>query len=205
MARMFINGQQADAASGETIEVRNPANGQLVDTVPKASAEDVDRAVEAAHRAFRGWADASPHSRAQLLYKAGNMIRQHIDEIAGLLTAEQGKTLRESQIEADRLAENFDFYAGLTNALRGEYVKLNEPDKYGMVIKRPLGVCGAIVPWNFPLTLMANKICPALAVGNTVVVKPASTTPLSTIRCIELINQAGLPDGVLNVITGPGG
>jgi succinate-semialdehyde dehydrogenase/glutarate-semialdehyde dehydrogenase len=205
MAQMFINGQQVDAADGQTMEIRNPADGSLVGSAPRAGAEDVEWAVVSAHAAFSGWSSTPSNQRAQLLIRAAEKLRAHLDEIASLLTAEQGKTLRESHIEAERLAENLEFFAGLTNAFRGDYVKLNDPRKYGLVIRRPLGVCVAIIPWNFPLTLMANKLCPALAVGNTMVIKPASTTPLATIRCIELMNEAGLPPGVLNVVTGPGG
>jgi acyl-CoA reductase-like NAD-dependent aldehyde dehydrogenase len=142
--------------------------------------------------------------RAALMFKAANNLREHLGEIQQLLTKEQGKTLLESKIEAERLAENLEFFAGLHGALRGQHVEIARPKAYGMVVKRPLGVVGAIVPWNFPLTLMANKICPALIVGNTVIVKPASTAPLAIARCVELINAAGFPPGVLNVVTGPG-
>jgi len=123
-----------------------------------------------------------------------------------LLTREQGKPLRDSKIEAERFVENIEFYAALmaSGAIRGYHVPLSVPGAFGMVVRRPLGVVGAIIPWNFPLTLLANKIAPALAVGNTVVAKPASTTPLSTIRLVELMNEGGLPPGVLNVVVGPG-
>ena len=120
-----------------------------------------------------------------------------------MLTCEQGKPLREAGLEIQRFVHTLHHYAGLGKEIRGGHVPLGE-GKYGMIIKRPIGVCGAIVPWNFPVALMGNKIAPALLVGNTVVVKPASTTPLTAIRCIELLQQAGLPPGVLNVVSGAG-
>ena len=210
--QMFIAGELCDSARGQTTEIRNPATGELVDTVPKATVEDTRRAIDAAHRAFTEWQgdkippwpEMAAAERAALMFKAAQNIKEHIAEIAELLTREQGKTLLESRIETQRLAENLEFFAGLHGALRGQHVDIAKPKAYGMVIKRPLGVVGSIVPWNFPLTLMANKICPALIVGNTVVVKPASTAPLAIARCVELINAAGFPPGVLNVVTGPG-
>jgi acyl-CoA reductase-like NAD-dependent aldehyde dehydrogenase len=204
MAKMLIGGERVDAVSGKTLEVKDPATGELVDAVPRATAADVDAAVEAAARAFPEWASTPGTKRAHIMLKAAELIRAHVDEIAQLLTREQGKTLRESQIEASRVGANLEYYAGLADKIRGDYVTLEDPGAFGLVIKRPVGVIAAITPWNFPLTLMANKVCPALAAGCTIVLKPASTTPLATIRCIELINQAGLPKGVLNVIVGSG-
>jgi len=202
--RMFIAGELSDSSSGQTTEIRNPATGDLVDTIPKATVEDMRRAIDAAQNAFAEWAALPAVERAALMFKAAQTLREHVPEIAELLTREQGKTLLESRIETQRLADNLDFFAGLHGALRGQHVEIAKPKAYGMVIRRPLGVVGAIVPWNFPLTLMANKICPALVVGNTVVVKPASTAPLAIARCVELINAVGFPAGVLNVVTGPG-
>src|SRR5919204_4805451 len=147
-----------------------------------------------------------PQQRAKILMKGAALAREHLDEVAMLLTREQGKPLRDSKIEAERFVENIEFYAMLASsgAIRGKHVPLSVPGAFGLVVRRPLGVVGAIIPWNFPLTLLANKIAPALAVGNTVVAKPASTTPLSTIRLVELMNEGGLPAGVLNIVTGPG-
>ena len=206
MSTMVIDGKPASARSGATIEIRDPATGELVDKVPQAGVEETRQAIDAAHAAFRGWADTVPHKRSQILMKGAALARQHLDEVAMLLTREQGKPLRDSRIEAERFVENIEFYAGLyaSGAVRGKQVPLSVPGAYGLVVKRPLGVVGAIIPWNFPLTLLANKIAPALAAGNTVVAKPASTTPLSTIRLVELMNEGGLPPGVLNVVVGPG-
>jgi succinate-semialdehyde dehydrogenase/glutarate-semialdehyde dehydrogenase len=206
MSTMVIDGKPATARSGATVEIHDPATGELVDRVPQAGVEETRQAIDAAHAAFRDWADMLPAKRAQILMKGASLARQHLDEVAMLLTREQGKPLRDSKIEAERFVENIEFYAMLASsgAIRGKHVPLSVPGAFGLVVRRPLGVVGAIIPWNFPLTLLANKIAPALAVGNTVVAKPASTTPLSTIRLVELMNEGGLPPGVLNVVVGPG-
>ncbi|HET8567454.1 MAG TPA: aldehyde dehydrogenase family protein [Candidatus Limnocylindria bacterium] len=205
MAKMTIDGTPTEAKGGKTLEVRNPATGEVVDSVPRAAKADVDAAVEAAHKAFPAWASIAAPKRAQLLHAAAQKVREAVPEIARLLTLEQGKTIRESTIEAGRVAANLEYFAGLADKIRGDYVTLEDPSLMGFTIKRPLGVAVAITPWNFPLTLMANKIAPALAAGNTVVLKPASTTPLATQRAVDAINSAGLPKGALNTVHGPGG
>ncbi len=204
---MIINGERVGAASGATTEVRNPADGTLVDTVPKADASDTRRAIDAAAAAFRTWSKLPPTKRSDILMSAAHCVKEHLDDVAKLLTSEQGKPMRDSRIEATRFAENIEIYAGLVKggALAGKHVPLPAQNAQGLVVRRPIGVVGAIIPWNFPLTLLANKIAPALAVGNTVVAKPASTTPLSTLRLAELMLEGGLPAGVLNIVTGPGG
>jgi acyl-CoA reductase-like NAD-dependent aldehyde dehydrogenase len=207
MAQMLINGERVAAASGATTDVRNPATGAVVDTVPRADASDTRRAIDAASAAFATWSKAAPHKRAQMLMRASANVRANLEQVASLLTGEQGKPIRDSRIEAERFADNIEIYAGLVagGALSGKHVPLPAQKAMGLVVRRPIGVVGAIIPWNFPLTLMANKIAPAMAVGNTVVVKPASTTPLATLRLAELMLEGGLPAGVLNVVTGPGG
>ena len=205
MAQMTINGELADASTGKTIEVRNPANGEVVGTIPRGSPADVDAAVEAAAKAFPAWAALAPTKRAQLMHAAAEKVRAAVPEIAKLLTLEQGKPLAHAVLEASRVAENLEFYAGLADKIRGDYVPLDDPGKFGLTLRRPVGVVAAITPWNFPLTLMANKVCPALATGCTVVLKAASTTPLATQRTVELINSAGIPAGVLNTVHGSGG
>jgi acyl-CoA reductase-like NAD-dependent aldehyde dehydrogenase len=205
--QMFINGERVDAASGATTEVRNPATGELVDTVPKGDASDTRRAIDAAAAAFPSWSKAPATKRSLILFRAIAHVREHLDEVAQLLTSEQGKPLRDSTIEAERFAENIEIYAGMIKGgvMSGKQIPLPSHHATGLVVRKPIGVVGAIIPWNFPLTLMANKIAPAMAVGNTVVVKPASTTPLATLRLAELLSEGGLPAGVLNVVTGPGG
>jgi acyl-CoA reductase-like NAD-dependent aldehyde dehydrogenase len=207
MALMLINGERVSAASGATTEIRNPATGEVVDSVPKGAAEDTRRAIDAAANAFSSWSKLAPAKRGHILMQASACVRSKLDDVAKLLTAEQGKPIRDSRIEAERFADNIEIYAGLVagGALSGKHIPLPGQKAMGLVVRRPIGVVGAIIPWNFPLTLMANKIAPAMAVGNTVVVKPASTTPLATLRLAELMLEGGLPPGVLNVVTGPGG
>ncbi len=204
MATMIIEGERAGAASGDTYEVRDPATGEVVDTVPAGGPEDVDRAAEAAAKAFRTWSRMPPNQRAAILHKAAEHMLGKVDEIAVLLTREQGKTLLESKLEARRFGENIAWFADLADKIHGEYVTLPDPTSYGLVVRRPIGVTGAIVPWNFPLTLAANKVAPSIAAGNCVVLKPASTTPLATLACIEALIEGGLPEGVVNVVLGQG-
>lgn len=205
MAKMLIAGELVDSVSKETYEVRNPATNEVVDTVPKGTAEDVRRAIDAAATAFKSWSETPAEARANALFKAVELVNEQKHELAPLLTKEQGKPVAESLREIEHFLHGMEFYAGLASKLRGAYVPLPDNKMYGMVVKQPIGVCGAIVPWNFPITLMGTKAGPALAAGNTVVVKPASTTPLTTVRIVELMSKAGLPPGALNVVTGPGG
>ena len=180
MATMIIEGDRTKAASGKTYEVRNPATGEVVDEVPAGSAPDVDKAAQAASKAFATWSKLPANKRAEILHKAAQHMLGKVEQIAPILTKEQGKTLLESRIEAQRFGENIAWFADLADKVHGEHVRLPDLTTYGLVIRKPIGVCGAIVPWNFPLTLAANKVAPAIAAGNTVVLKPASTTPLST-------------------------
>ncbi|HVR89080.1 MAG TPA: aldehyde dehydrogenase family protein [Candidatus Limnocylindria bacterium] len=204
MAKMYINGELVDARGGKTMEVRNPSNGEVVGSIPRGTTADVDAAVDAAAKAFPAWAALAPTKRAALMHAAAEKMRAAVPEIAKLLTLEQGKPLAHAVLEASRVQENLEYYAGLADKIRGDYIPLDDPGKFGLTIRRPIGVVVAITPWNFPLTLMANKVCPALATGCTVVLKPASTTPLATQRAIEVINSAGLPPGVLNIVHGSG-
>ena len=204
MATMIIEGERAKAASGETYQVRNPATGEVVDEVPSGGPEDVDRAAKAAAKAFETWSAQTPNKRAAVLHKAALHMLTKIEEIAPILTAEQGKTILESRIEAQRFGENIAWFADLADKIHGEQVALPDPKAYGLVVRRPIGVTGAIVPWNFPLTLAANKVAPAIAAGNCVVLKPSTTTPLATLACIQALIEGGLPEGVVNVVLGSG-
>lgn len=205
MAKMFINGEEVSSVSGEIDEIRNPATGERVDEVPRGTREDARQAIQAAAEAFPAWAEVPFSERGELLFRAAALVKNHEKELATLLTREQGKPLRESVREIRRFVHTIEHYAGLAKNIRGGYVPLIDRGKYAKIIKKPIGVCSAIVPWNFPVSLMGNKIGPGLLAGNTFVVKPAATTPLTAIRCIELFFQAGLPRGVLNIVTGPGG
>jgi len=201
---MFYAGELRDAKSGEVTEIRNPATGEVVDTVPKGNADDVRSAVEAADQALSVWSRMAPAKRGALLQEAVRLIRENEKELSTLLTREQGKPIRESILEIRRFAHTLEHYAGMAKTLRGGYVTLDD-GRYGFILKKPMGVVGAIVPWNFPVSLMGNKVGPALLAGNTMVIKPAGTTPLTAARCVELIHKAGLAAGVINIVTGPGG
>lgn len=204
MAKMFIGGESTGSSTGQTYEVINPATGEVVDSAPKGNENDARAAIDAAHAAFQAWSETSAESRAQLILKGIDVVKKEIQELSVLLTKEQGKPLGDSQREIEHFLHGMSFYAGLASKTRGSYVPLPDTKMYGMVLKQAVGVAGAIVPWNFPITLMGTKVGPALAAGCTVVVKPASTTPVATARIVELLNQAGLPKGVLNVVIGPG-
>lgn len=204
MAQMLIGGEWVGSRSGNSIEVLNPATGEPVDTAPRATADDAREAIDAAHTAFVEWSEWTQAKRADVLRRVVGLIHLHEKELATLLTKEQGKPLREAILEIRRYAHTLEYYAGLGKNIRGGYIPQIDENKYGLIIKRPLGVVGAIVPWNFPVSLMGNKIGPALLAGNTMVIKPAETTPLTDLKVVGLFNDAGLPKGALNVVTGQG-
>src|SRR5437016_8983768 len=202
MAKMIIAGEHRDASDGGTTEIRNPATGEIVDRVAAGTQEDVDRAIDAAEAAFKKWSAVPPPKRAEILFTAAHILKEREKDLAHLLTQEQGKPLREAVLEIRRFAHTLEHYAGLAKSIRGGYVPALDDRRYGMIIKKPIGVCGSIVPWNFPVSLLGNKIGPALVTGNTVVVKPAGTTPLTDIQVVLILNEAGLPAGVLNIVPG---
>lgn len=204
MATHFIAGEYVESSSSAVHEVLNPATGAVIDTAPRGTVEDVNDAVQAAAAAFPGWWETPAARRGAILYRAVAAIRASVEELAALLTAEQGKPLAEARMEIHRFAHTIEHYAGLAKNLRGGYVPNLDEDAHGLILKRPYGVCAAIVPWNFPVSLMGNKVGPALVAGNTMVVKPAETTPLTDLKVIEIMTRAGLPAGVLNVVTGQG-
>jgi len=203
---MLIGGEWRQAAAHEELEVVNPATEDTVDRVPAGRSEDVELAVATARRALREWKRTDVEHRATILTKAAELIHEHAKELAARLTSEQGKPLAEAIGEVGHLAHGVRFYAEAATKVRGAYQDLPSTlgPAYGMVIRRPIGVCAAITPYNFPLTLLGTKVAPALAAGNTVVAKPAATTPLATLEVARLFSEAGVPDGVLNVVTGRG-
>jgi succinate-semialdehyde dehydrogenase/glutarate-semialdehyde dehydrogenase len=205
MAKLVIAGEQRDASDGGTTEIRNPATGEIIDRVAAGTQEDIDHAIDAAQTAFPKWSSVPPSERAAILFKASRLLAEREKELARVLTQEQGKPLREAVLEIRRFAHTLEHYAGLAKSIRGGYVPALDDRRYGMIIKKPIGVCGAIVPWNFPVSLLGNKIGPALITGNTVVVKPAGTTPLTDIQVVLILNEAGLPPGVLNIVPGSAG
>ena len=206
MPEMLIGGEWRQAAAHEEIEVVNPASEDVVDSVPSGAPEDVELAVATAKRAFGEWSRTDVEKRAAILSKAADLIHEHAKELAGVLTSEQGKPVAEAIGEVTHLAHGVRYYAEAATKVRGSYQDLPSTlgPAYGMVIRRPMGVCVAITPYNFPLTLLGTKVAPALASGNTVVAKPAATTPLATLEVARLFSEAGVPDGVLNVVTGRG-
>ena len=206
MTQALIGGEQVGARSGEETPVVNPATEEAFDTVPKGGQDDVDAAVAAAKEAFSEWSKKDPDDRAQLMRAGIAKVQENAKEIAQLLVREQGKPFSEAMGELHHFLHGMNYYADLASKIEGVYANLPSAlgRAYGMVIKKPIGVCAAIVPYNFPLTLMGTKVGPALAAGNTIVVKPANTTPLATLRVAELMQEAELPPGVLNVVTGPG-
>ncbi len=204
--KLIIGGEAVDAASGKTFETRNPATEELITHVAQAGVEDVDRAVRAARAAFDDgpWRTMRPAERARILHKLGDLILANADEIARLETLDNGKPIFESrQIDIGMVASCFHYFSGWATKLTGETVPVN-PAFFTYTLREPLGVVGAIIPWNFPMIMVGWKAAPALAAGNTVVLKPAAETPLTAIRIGELALEAGLPPGVLNIVPGPG-
>ncbi len=206
MSEMLIGGEWRQASAHQELEVVNPATEEVVDHVPAGSPEDVELAVATAQRAFAEWSRTDVEKRAGILSAAADLIHEHAKELAAKLTSEQGKPVAEAIGEVNHLAHGVRFYAEAATKVRGAYQELPSAfgPAYGMVIRRPMGVCAAITPYNFPLTLLGTKVAPALASGNTVVAKPAATTPLATLEVARLFSEAGVPDGVLNVVTGRG-
>src|SRR5213078_752247 len=203
--QLFINGEWRDAAGGKTIEVVNPATEEVIAEVASADRSDVDAAVAAARAALDGpWGKLSARERGRLIWNLGAKLIEKADEIARLETLHNGKPIFESrQIEVPAAAECFQYYAGWADKVQGDTIPICE--RYlTYTLREPVGVVAAIVPWNFPLLLTAWKVAPALACGNTVIVKPASQTPLTALALAEVARDAGLPPGVLNVVTGPG-
>ena len=206
MVKMLIGGEQTDATATDELEVVDPATEEVYETVPAGGVDAVDLAAQAADAAFGEWSRTDAEKRAELIRSALDLVEAHKDEIVETLTHEQGKPTIEAAGELSHFIHGMHYYADLATKVRGAYQELPSTlgRAYGLVIKRPVGPVAAVVPYNYPLTLMGTKIGPALAAGNTVVVKPASSTPLATLKVVELFHEAGLPAGVLNVVTGRG-
>jgi len=200
---MRIGGTGAASPEETWIDVKNPATGEEIDRVPSGSAEDVARAVDAAGAASAGWKKMIPRERGMILFHAAQKVREQLQDLARLLTMEQGKPLRESTDEVRGFANILEFYAGISAGQQGELIRLGAAGD-ALVIREPLGICGAIIPWNMPVIIMGWKVGPALLGGNTMILKPASTAPLTNIRLGEILDASGLPPGVLNIVTGPG-
>lgn len=204
--RMFIDGAWVDALSGATFESYNPASGECWSLLPEADAQDIDAAVQAAQRAFEGseWSQLTATARGKLLYKLGELIAENAEELAQLESRDNGKLIRETRGQLGYLPEFFYYNAGLADKVVGETLPLDKPDMFGATVRVPLGVIAAIIPWNSPLYLTAIKLAPALAAGNTIVIKPSEHASASLIGLMRLVEKAGFPRGVVNLVTGFG-
>jgi len=205
--KMVIGGESVEAADGQTFDVINPATGKVVARAPLGGREDVDRAVAAAQKAFedrKGWATWAAGKRGRTLAKFAALVKQHTEELAQLETANVGKPITASRGEITGVSLVLDYYAGAANKIFGQTIPVSKPG-LDLTLREPIGVVGLIVPWNFPAYMASWKIAPALAAGNAAILKPASYSPLTAIRLGELALEAGIPAGILNVVTGPGG
>ncbi len=199
----FVNGAWHDAPGGETLPVHNPATGAPLGTVPAFDAASTERAVAAAHAAFPAWAAKTAKERSILLRRWNDLILLNAADLATLMTAEQGKPLAESKGEIAYAASFVEWFAEEAKRVYGDVIPGHQADKRILVLRQPVGVVAAITPWNFPAAMITRKVAPALAAGCTVVCKPATQTPYSALALAELAARAGLPAGVINVITGP--
>ncbi len=204
--RMFIDGKWVEAASGKTFETLNPSTGEVLARVAEGDAEDIDRAVAAARRAFDGpWSKFKPFERQNLLLRLADLVEQHFDELAALDTIDMGAPISRTKGSRLRALGMLRYYAGQATAIHGETIENSLPGEYvSFTLKEPVGVVGAIIPWNGPLTATIWKIGPALATGCTIILKPAEEAPLTPLRFAELCQEAGVPPGVVNVVTGFG-
>ncbi|MBZ5753548.1 aldehyde dehydrogenase family protein [Metabacillus rhizolycopersici] len=204
--KLFIDGKWVDALSGKTFESLNPATGEVNAVVAEAGREDVDLAVKAARKAFESgpWADMAPGDRGRLLYKVAQALWDKADMLAEVETRDNGLPINETKfIAMPAMIDVLEFYAGLANKVQGSTLA-SPNNRFNYTLKEPVGVVGAIVPWNFPLMLTMWKLAPALATGNTIVIKPAEQTPVSILEMVKIFQKVGIPDGVINVVPGFG-
>ena len=205
--QMVIGGETVDAADGQTFDIVNPANGRTIATAPLGGKEDVDRAVAAAQQAFedpKGWGTWAAGKRGRTLAKFADLIKKNSEELAQLESRNTGKPITSARGEVIGASLVFDYYAGAANKIFGQTIPVSKPG-LDITLKEPIGVVGLIVPWNFPLLMASWKLGPALAAGNTCILKPASLSPMTALRVGQLALEAGFPPGVINVVTGPGG
>ncbi len=203
--KLLIGGKWQDAQSGKTFDVFNPATGKVIAKVAEGDKADIDLAVKAARAAFPKWAALPPAARQMILWRVSELIDKHAEELAQLETLDNGKPLGEARgIDVAAAAQTFRYYAGWCDKLEGATTQTNMPNMHAYTLREPLGVCGQIVPWNFPLLMASWKIAPCLATGNVSILKPAEETPLTALRLAELMLEAGVPEGVINVVPGFG-
>jgi len=206
--KMLINGKWVDAVSGKTFPTYNPATGEVLALVAEGDREDIDRAVKAARAAFQGgpWRKMTPSERGRVIWKLADLIEKNLEEFAELEMLDNGKPLKIARVaDVPLTADMFRYMAGWATKIEGNTIPISMPGKFlAYTLREPVGVIGQIIPWNFPLLMAAWKLAPALATGCTVVLKPAEQTPLSALRLGELIQEAGIPDGVVNIVPGYG-
>jgi betaine-aldehyde dehydrogenase len=203
--QLFIDGKWVDAESGKTFTTPNPATGATLAEVAEGDKADIDKAVAAARRAFDGaWSKVSARDRGRMMYKLAQLIEAKTGELAALETADNGKPIRETTyVDIPQVVENFEYFAGWATKIEGETIPV-PGQMFNYTLREPVGVCGQIIPWNFPLLMAAWKLAPALAAGNTIVLKPAEQTPVGAMELASLIQEAGFPDGVVNIVPGYG-
>jgi len=203
---MYINGKWTEAIPGQKVDIINPCNGEKIAEVPSGDREDARLAVKAAGRAFEdeSWSGLSATRRGEMVHKLGDLIKRDLEELARLETLNTGKTVEESRWDMDEISGIFRYYAALADKEAGEVINSPFPNTSSMAVREPVGVCAQISPWNYPLLQAAWKLAPALAAGCTVVMKPSEITPLTALKTAELVEEAGFPPGVVNVVLGPG-
>ncbi len=197
----YINGEWHESDQKE--QITNPATLEVIDTISVCGGEETKAAIAAAKEAFKTWKKTTGNERSAYLFKTVNLMKERVDELAQIITLENGKPLPDAKREVLSAISYLDWYAEEAKRIYGEVLPASHQDKSLMVIKQPVGVCGAITPWNFPLSMITRKIAPALAAGCTIVLKPALQTPLSAIKVFECFHEAGLPKGVVNLVVGP--
>ena len=200
---LYINGEWIKSASEKTFATKNPADGEALATFPEGTQEDVARAVEAAEKAFPKWKRFPPPKRGEILLKAAAMMRARKEELGEMVTQEMGKVIAEGKGDVQEAIDFLEYISGEGRRLLGETTPSELPSKLCLTLKQPIGVVGCITPWNFPMAVPCWKLGAALISGNTIVYKPATLTPLCAARLVEILEQAGLPAGVLNLVTGP--
>ena len=203
--KMFIDGQWVDSESKKRIETLNPENNEVWATVPEANEKDVDKAVKAAHKAFKNsWGDLHPRDRAKYLRSLADQLRENAEHLGKIETIDTGKIFRETKTQANYIAEYYDYFAGLADKVEGTVVPIDKPDMQVTTTRMPIGVIAAIIPWNSQMLLTAVKLAPALAMGNTVVIKASELAPVTLLEFAKLVEKSGIPKGVVNIITGLG-
>ena len=203
--RNFINGNWVQSTSSRTVNNVNPANtDDIIGTVKQATRDEARQAVESAAASFRGWRSTPAPARGRIVARAARLLEDHREELAQILTREEGKVIAESRGELQRSINVAEFCAGESRRMNGETIQSELASNFAYTIKQPLGVVACITPWNFPIAIPIWKIAPALVAGNTVVFKPATLTPATAVRIVEIFAEAGIPPGVLNLVLGSG-